>query len=353
MLSVPLRPLVDRLTVAMFAITGLVVVACSSPPDDVGAPEPAPRLEIVDPELGLRLEIAPSQFTLVAEDAVGLALETTDKNVVLGTNDADAPLNGTDQDDVIEHRGGSDDIDYYVADSNQDPYLYGGYYGHRGYGYYGGPWGYGGNPHYYGGGYRPAYGGWGYVVPQNAPHPDEAWQLVKWLTAEMDGACWFLQQQARPSPMIACNEDPASGDGFRANVGWFNPGDSTVRTTFRAWDTDGTFLGDVRRPAPAGAQRQRHANHCRPYNTAQAAPAHFTWPGLNHLAADGRKRVAFQGLDGFAHCSPRANETLDTGPLQDLGGLGAHLAGDQDIGSGVRNHLGGFDAGALGQAELG
>lgn len=60
-----------------------------------------------------------------------------------------------------------------------------------------------------------AYGGWGYSIPANAAHPDEAWLLVKWLTTEMEskGACWFLQQQKRPSPLIACNEDPASGEG--------------------------------------------------------------------------------------------------------------------------------------------
>ncbi len=58
----------------------------------------------------------------------------------------------------------------------------------------------------------PAYGGWGYAVPKGAPHPDEGWLLVEWLTAEQDGACWFTQQQKRPSPLISCNEDPASAE---------------------------------------------------------------------------------------------------------------------------------------------
>lgn len=51
------------------------------------------------------------------------------------------------------------------------------------------------------------YGGWGYMIPQNAAHPDEAWKLVKWLTAETEGkgACWFLQQQQRPSPLAECD----------------------------------------------------------------------------------------------------------------------------------------------------
>ena len=52
-----------------------------------------------------------------------------------------------------------------------------------------------------------AHGGWGYMIPKNAAHPDEAWKLVKWLTTEVEGqgACWFIQQQQRPSPLIECN----------------------------------------------------------------------------------------------------------------------------------------------------
>jgi len=51
------------------------------------------------------------------------------------------------------------------------------------------------------------YGGWGYMIPQNADNPDEAWELVKWLTTEIDGkgACWFIQQQQRPSPLVECD----------------------------------------------------------------------------------------------------------------------------------------------------
>ncbi len=51
------------------------------------------------------------------------------------------------------------------------------------------------------------WGGWGFMVPKNAAHPDEAWQLVKWLTTEVEdtGGCWFLQQQQRPSPILACD----------------------------------------------------------------------------------------------------------------------------------------------------
>lgn len=58
-------------------------------------------------------------------------------------------------------------------------------------------------------------GGWGYMIPKNAEHPDEAWQLVKWLTTEIegDGACWFIQQQQRPSPLVDC--DGYEKDGAR------------------------------------------------------------------------------------------------------------------------------------------
>jgi multiple sugar transport system substrate-binding protein len=51
------------------------------------------------------------------------------------------------------------------------------------------------------------YGGWGYIIPRNASNPDAAWQLVKWLTAEIEdvGACWFIQQQQRPSPLLDCD----------------------------------------------------------------------------------------------------------------------------------------------------
>jgi multiple sugar transport system substrate-binding protein len=58
-----------------------------------------------------------------------------------------------------------------------------------------------------------AYGGWGYVIPRNAPHPEEAWKLTQFLTTAPDGACWFLQEQKRPSPLKYCNEDPVSAEG--------------------------------------------------------------------------------------------------------------------------------------------
>jgi multiple sugar transport system substrate-binding protein len=56
--------------------------------------------------------------------------------------------------------------------------------------------------------------GWGYVIPTGlSPEAEEAaYKFVRRLTYDMGegvkGACWFMQQQARPSPLIACNEDP-------------------------------------------------------------------------------------------------------------------------------------------------
>ena len=67
------------------------------------------------------------------------------------------------------------------------------------------------------------WGGWGFMVPKNAAHPDEAWQLVSWLTTEVEGVggCWFLQQQQRPSPISAC--DGYMKDGENASSGGVNP----------------------------------------------------------------------------------------------------------------------------------
>ena len=94
----------------------------------------------------------------------------------------------------------------------------------------------------------PVARGWGFMIPKNAPHPDEAWQLVKWMTAKVDadveleldydeegaligvgdvngdgetttkmvgGACWFLQQQQRPSPLLDCDGYAKEGVSHR------------------------------------------------------------------------------------------------------------------------------------------
>jgi hypothetical protein len=54
------------------------------------------------------------------------------------------------------------------------------------------------------------------------------------------------------------NEDPNSGAGFRGNVGWFNPHDSSVEVTLYGWDTSGDLLGEV--PWTAGPYEQLQRN---------------------------------------------------------------------------------------------
>src|SRR5262249_46747945 len=47
-------------------------------------------------------------------------------------------------------------------------------------------------------------------------HPDESWLLLDYLSVG-DGGCAFLQAQARPSPVKACNEDQVY---YKANAWW-------------------------------------------------------------------------------------------------------------------------------------
>lgn len=51
--------------------------------------------------------------------------------------------------------------------------------------------------------------GWGYVIPSGVPDEkrEAAFQWIKKITYDMDGACWFMQVQSRPSPLKECNED--------------------------------------------------------------------------------------------------------------------------------------------------
>lgn len=52
--------------------------------------------------------------------------------------------------------------------------------------------------------------GWGYVIPTGLdPEVEEAaFKFVMRITAEDSGACNFMVEQERPSPLIACNENP-------------------------------------------------------------------------------------------------------------------------------------------------
>jgi ABC-type glycerol-3-phosphate transport system substrate-binding protein len=62
--------------------------------------------------------------------------------------------------------------------------------------------------------HSPAEGSWSYGVPREAEHPDASWELVEWLSHEPTASCWFMQQQGRPSPLKACNEDQVYYDTF-------------------------------------------------------------------------------------------------------------------------------------------
>jgi multiple sugar transport system substrate-binding protein len=52
--------------------------------------------------------------------------------------------------------------------------------------------------------------GWGYIIPTGLDPEVEAaaFKWVKRITYDEAGACWFMLQQERPSPLIACNENP-------------------------------------------------------------------------------------------------------------------------------------------------
>lgn len=52
------------------------------------------------------------------------------------------------------------------------------------------------------------YGTWTYAIPVTAPHKEEAWELLKWLTIREDSAGWFIREQGRPSPVRAFNMNP-------------------------------------------------------------------------------------------------------------------------------------------------
>ncbi len=52
------------------------------------------------------------------------------------------------------------------------------------------------------------------------------------------------------------NEDSATGAGYRANIGWFNAGDSTVTVTLTAYDTDGAMLDETSFNVASMAQEQ-------------------------------------------------------------------------------------------------
>jgi hypothetical protein len=68
------------------------------------------------------------------------------------------------------------------------------------------------------------------------------------------------------------NEDPATGEGFRSNIGWFNPNPVPVSVVLRGWDTSGALLGEVEHTAGGYEQLQR--------NLGQLWPALATYGNL-------------------------------------------------------------------------
>lgn len=67
-------------------------------------------------------------------------------------------------------------------------------------------------------GYSPS-GGWGYTIPAaNPPEVQEAaYKFAEFIGASELGGCMFLFAQSRPSPVKACNENPAY---YEANPYW-------------------------------------------------------------------------------------------------------------------------------------
>jgi ABC-type glycerol-3-phosphate transport system substrate-binding protein len=65
-------------------------------------------------------------------------------------------------------------------------------------------------------GATPTTGGWSFCITQDGADQAAAWEWVKFTTAS-DAACTFAIEQNRPSPVIACNEDPAL---IEANPDW-------------------------------------------------------------------------------------------------------------------------------------
>lgn len=65
-----------------------------------------------------------------------------------------------------------------------------------------------------------------YAIAGRIPHPDLAWELVKWLTLREESAGYFMFRQGRPSPVRAFNRNP----GYeRANPDWRVIGEALSR----------------------------------------------------------------------------------------------------------------------------
>lgn len=65
-------------------------------------------------------------------------------------------------------------------------------------------------------GRTPTTGGWSFGITQAGADQAAAWEWIKF-TCASEAACTFVREQNRPSPVIACNEDPALAE---ANPYW-------------------------------------------------------------------------------------------------------------------------------------
>ena len=83
---------------------------------------------------------------------------------------------------------------------------------------------------------------WGFAIPHGTKEPDAAWQLVKWLSYDLEGSCEFLKAQLQGHPLMACTEQPE----FRSASFWPVVEESLGRTkvyggSFPVWNE----LGDA------------------------------------------------------------------------------------------------------------
>ncbi len=54
----------------------------------------------------------------------------------------------------------------------------------------------------------PADGGWAFSIAALGKDQEAVWEFIKYTTTSAHGACRFVKEQNRPSPVASCNEDP-------------------------------------------------------------------------------------------------------------------------------------------------
>ncbi len=84
---------------------------------------------------------------------------------------------------------------------------------------------------------------WGYSIPNGAEEPDGAWQLVKWLSYDLEGSCEFMKAQLQAHPLKACSEQPE----FQTASFWPVVEEATTRTkvygnSFPVWNEVGDAM---------------------------------------------------------------------------------------------------------------